>query len=307
MCGGGGGGDGGRAAREARQREEERQARIKSGMSRIDAIFDGGTVGSGGADRYDPNASYVTADGGAFAAPTKTETYRDYGANYRGNGVAGDEGGGGGTIGKDGVRIGGTDGYVTKTRNVLDMDAVNSMLNNGGLFTGTEERKGFTDDFYDKRSQAYVDFATPQLEDQYKDASAALTSALSRSGQLRSTLAGDRSSKLQKSFATQRQSVVDKGREYANTARRNINASRDDAVSMLQASADPDAAVSSALNKASAARDAVPAFDPLAPVFQNATAGLGSYMQGSRMGEINSKVNNIYGRKPGAGSGSVVR
>jgi hypothetical protein len=259
-------------------------------MSRIDAIFDGGTVGSGRADSYDPDASYFTADGGAFVAPTKSESYRARRANRTSYGPR-----------KSSNR------YVTKTRNVLDMDAVNSMLNNGGLFTGTEERKGFTDNFYDKRSQAYVDFATPQLEDQYEDASAALTSALSRSGQLRSTLAGDRSSKLQKSFATQRQSVADKGREYANTARRNINASRDDAVSMLQASADPDAAVSSALNKASAARDAVPAFDPLAPVFQNATAGLGSYMQGGRMGEINSKVNNIYGRKPGAGSGSVVR
>jgi len=277
MCGGGGGGDGGRAAREARQREEERQARIKSGMSRIDAIFDGGQYGTGRIDKdaYDPNGSYFNADGSKFSHPPAPPDRR------------------GGALGE--------------AASLAREKAWGSVFSNGGVFSGVRSADGFDDNFYDERSQSYVDFATPQLEDQYKDASAALTSALSRSGQLRSTLAGDRSSKLQKSFATQRQSVVDKGREYANTARRNINASRDDAVSMLQASADPDAAVSSALNKASAARDAVPAFDPLAPVFQNATAGLGSYMQGSRMGEINSKVNNIYGRKPGAGSGSVVR
>jgi len=251
-------------------------------MSRIDAIFDGGQYGTGRIDKdaYDPNGSYFNADGSKFSAAPPGPSDRR-----------------GGALGE----------AAALARDKARERAWGSVFSNDGVFSGVSSTGGFDDNFYDERSQSYVDFATPQLEDQYKDASAALTSALSRSGQLRSTLAGDRSSKLQKSFATQRQSVADKGREYANTARRNINASRDDAVSMLQASADPDAAVSSALNKASAARDAVPAFDPLAPVFQNATAGLGSYMQGSRMGEINSKVNNIYGRKPGAGSGSVVR
>jgi len=288
--GGGGGGDGG-AAEDARRREQERQARISSGMSRIDAIFGGGQYGTGRIDRdaYDPNGSYFNADGSKFSAPMSEQKYQT------------------GTRTEDVGDNGSREVPVYGMRRAVDQGALDSMFANGGLFSDVSSTGGFDDNFYDERSQSYVDFAAPQLQDQYKDASAALTAALSRSGQLSSSLAGDRGKKLQKDFATQRQSIADRGREYASSARRTINDSRSEAVSMLNASADPDAAVSQALNSASAARDAVPAFDPLGAVFQNATAGLGGYMQGQRMGEISNRVKDIYGRDPSRGSGTTVR
>src|SRR3546814_9115062 len=50
----------------------------------------------------------------------------------------------------------------------------------------------FNDDYFDTRSKAYLDYATPQLEDQFAKATEQLIFALSRGGNLNSSVAGER-------------------------------------------------------------------------------------------------------------------
>lgn len=165
----------------------------------------------------------------------------------------------------------------------------------------------FDDDFYNQRRDAYIDYATPQLEDQYKSAGAALTAALSRSGNMNSSLAAQRAADLEKQYGVQRQSVADKARGFANQARESVSNSRGDVVQMLNASADPSAAVNEAMNRVSNVRDNTPSFDPLGPIFQNATSGLAGYTQGQSMGEIKRDVDSAYASSPSRSSGRTIK
>jgi hypothetical protein len=60
----------------------------------------------------------------------------------------------------------------------------------------------FDDNFYNQRAQAYRDYQTPQLNDQYADAQKQLVYALSRKGNLNSSVAGEQFGGLGKQYAT---------------------------------------------------------------------------------------------------------
>lgn len=137
---------------------------------------------------------------------------------------------------------------------------------------------GFNDDFYNRRRDAYVAYATPQLEEKYGDAVTQLTSALSRSGALRSSVAADRYGRLQRDYALNRQGVVDKGTDLATAARTDMENSRSGLVSDLYATADPAAAAAAAQARARIAT-ATPGYSPLGELFQNITSGLADWQE----------------------------
>lgn len=159
--------------------------------------------------------------------------------------------------------------------------------NNGGawetlpdtLYGGVnkEHQGGFNDAFFDKRAQAYQDFALPQVQQQYGDQQKALTFALARGGNLRSSLSSDKNAELDKDFTLQKQAVIDTGRDYANQGRADMAQQKASAVSMLQATADPDAAYNVAQTSANQL-SAMPAFTPLTGVVKNVASGLGTYL-----------------------------
>ena len=78
---------------------------------------------------------------------------------------------------------------------------------------------GYDDDFYKGITQNYLDYARPQVEDQFKDAARQLRINLARNAMLDSSVNVDRKAKLQEDFdkAMREQSL--KGKEYANTTR----------------------------------------------------------------------------------------
>lgn len=80
----------------------------------------------------------------------------------------------------------------------------------------------FNDDFYNKRSQSYLDYAMPTLDKQYQDQMKALTTNLARTGNLNSSLRGDLMGQLQKQYDTSRLSLTDTANNYANEARANV-------------------------------------------------------------------------------------
>ena len=139
----------------------------------------------------------------------------------------------------------------------------------GTIFDGN-----FNDQFFDGRRQAYVDYATPQVEDQFADAQKQLTFALARGGNLNSSVRGEKAADLQKRFDLTKQEVTDKGLSYANEARSNVEGARSELIGMLNATGDAEGAANSAVSRASTLSQPA-AFSPLTQLFGDFTAGLG--------------------------------
>lgn len=140
----------------------------------------------------------------------------------------------------------------------------------GNIFDGQ-----FNDQFFDKRRQAYLDYATPQLQDQYGKTQEELTYALARGGNLNSSARGEKTAELQKKFDLTQQEIADKALSQANEARGQVEGARSDLVSMLNATGDAEGAANSATARATALSQPA-AFSPLSGLFADFTSGLGT-------------------------------
>lgn len=162
----------------------------------------------------------------------------------------------------------------------------------------------FDDPFFDRRKQAYISYAMPQVEDQYNNALTTLTSALARSGLMQSSVAARKSGDLSKQYSLQRQNVVDQGLDAATSARRDLENSRSALVTDLYATADPAAAAASAQARAKIATQQ-PSYSPLGMLFQNAASGLADYSEGRMYNRAFAAPSN-YNYSSGSGSGRNV-
>jgi hypothetical protein len=132
----------------------------------------------------------------------------------------------------------------------------------------------FNDDFFNKRRDAYLDYANPQLEDQYGDANKQLTFSLARSGLLDSSVRGEKLGDLQKLYDTQKQAVADKALGYETGARNSVEDARGNLISTLNATGDAEGAAKGALARSSAL-SAPDVYSPLGQLFTDFTNGLG--------------------------------
>lgn len=131
----------------------------------------------------------------------------------------------------------------------------------------------FNDDFYKGRSKAYLDYAKPQVDDQYADARKQLTFALDRSGMLDSTGRTQKEAELTKQYDNANRNVSDKALNYENTARSSVEGSRADLISMLSSTGDQRGAINAATGRA-ATLTAPDAYDPVGQLFGSFTSGL---------------------------------
>lgn len=136
----------------------------------------------------------------------------------------------------------------------------------------------YDDNFFNRQRDKYVQYATPQLNEEMDDASLRLTAALSRSGALKSSEAAKRSAKLQRDFQLQRQAVVDRGSKIANQSRGDLENARSSIISDLYATADPAAAGASAVARAKIASQD-PEFSPVGGLFEDITKGLADWQE----------------------------
>ena len=97
----------------------------------------------------------------------------------------------------------------------------------------------FNDDFYTGRQQSYVDYARPQLEQQYQDAMQSLVRSLARSGNLSSSLRGQSMSDLQRQFDQGLATIQSQGSNYSSQARSQIEAARAGLIGQNATLADP--------------------------------------------------------------------
>lgn len=285
--GGGGKNAASKEAARARQEEEARQARIRQGTAAINSTFDGGTVGSGalGEDAvYDPNATYYLADGSVWTPPSSmtatpgisvpalTGAPRSTLGDAPGsvlNGVPGMEGAAGTDGGSQERPFG---DVLAKFGGGSTANAWKEALKNG-LYSGTETRTGFNDDFFNSLSQSYTDYARPQIDKMAGDARKQLTFALARNGTLDSSVRGEKNAEIQRQYDIGLQDITDKGRQFATDARTNVERARADLISMLQATGDAQGASNAALSRAAILSEP-PAYSPLGQLFTDFTSGL---------------------------------
>ena len=133
----------------------------------------------------------------------------------------------------------------------------------------------FTPDYFNKQQQNYLDYATPQLEDQRNKASKELTFALARSGLTDSSVRADKEADLQKQYDLNKQQIADEALSYKGKAQSNVEDARANLISTLNATGDAEGAASSAINR-SVALSQPTAYSPLADLFGNFTAALGT-------------------------------
>lgn len=133
----------------------------------------------------------------------------------------------------------------------------------------------FNDDFFSGRQQAFMDYATPQLEQQFGDAQRDLTFSLARQGLTDSSVRGQQTGELQRMFDMNRQDIADQALAYGSDSRNAVEDARGDLVRTLQATGDADAAAKGALARATALSQPQN-FSPLANLFGDFTRGLGS-------------------------------
>lgn len=147
----------------------------------------------------------------------------------------------------------------------------------------------FNDEFFDARQQAYLDYAMPQLNDQYGQAQEDLTFHLARSGLTNSSVRGQQLAELEKQFGTLSQQVGDQALADANSVRTGVEDARAQLISSLNATGDTQAAVSGALARADALSQPQ-AYSPLTQLFANFSSNLekkagaakaGAYTNGS--------------------------
>lgn len=124
----------------------------------------------------------------------------------------------------------------------------------------------FTDDFYKGRREAYMGYATPQLKDQYAEATRQLTYSLDRAGTSDSSIRAAKMGELQKLYDTNTRALSDTALNYENDARNNIEQARSGLTSQLNATADVAGTVSAA-NSRAAALSAPQGYSPLGQMF----------------------------------------
>lgn len=152
----------------------------------------------------------------------------------------------------------------------------------------------FDDTFYDKRRQSYLDYANPQLDDQYKKAVSELTLALARNSLSNSSVAARKRAELQKQQGIQARAVADKAREYEKGARSAVDMAKSDLQTQNMSLADPTLIGQSAANRAISLTD-LPAYSPLGALFANATEGLATQMDLERRDKNRYNLSGLFG------------
>jgi len=141
----------------------------------------------------------------------------------------------------------------------------------------------FDDNFYNNRSQAYQDYAMPELDNQYKDSMRKLVAALARSGNLQSSVRAEKMTALDEDYAKRKLDIQNTGTDYANQARSAVDNSRANLITQNLNLADPNAISANALANANSLAQ-MPSFSPLGTMLADVTSGLASQADLERRG-----------------------
>jgi len=133
----------------------------------------------------------------------------------------------------------------------------------------------FDDGFFKGRGQAYSSFATPQVNDQYKQVSDQLAYSLARTGLDQSSENARQGGVLMRDNAMARQTVAEAATTEGIKARQAVEDQRNNLIQQVNMTSDPELAATNALRSASI-MEQQQAFNPVANLFANTTGMLGA-------------------------------
>jgi hypothetical protein len=171
------------------------------------------------------------------------------------------------------AKKGGSDKQAEQAR--ADEQARQERIRQGTSQINDTFNSQFNDDFFGRRQQGYLDYATPQLQDQFGKAKEQLTYALARGGNTDSSLAAQKQAELQQAYDLNRQQVADQALSYGTQARNSVEDARSGLVQMLNASGDAQGAATAAITRAQALSQPQQ-YSPLGQLFGQFTSGLGA-------------------------------
>lgn len=243
----------------AAKNEKQRQAQIDQGMQAINAVYQGGQynqfaqaggVGQAGQTYYriDPKTgAYVPYQQGAQKQPRLGLPL-------------------GSKVPNTGVGKFPTEGGPNKSISKQEQN----LIKKGKLFQQVPSQyfQGFGQDFYDKAAQSYVQYAVPQIAQQYDQTNRGIQYGLANRGLVGSSAQGKAQSDLQLNLGQQEQQVADNARTTATNLQNQVENSRQSAISNLYQASDPSGAGAQAVS--SAAQFSVPqSFTPILGAFSN--------------------------------------
>lgn len=161
----------------------------------------------------------------------------------------------------------------------------------------------FDDNFYNKRSQSYLDYAMPTLDKQYQDQMKALTTNLARTGNLNSSLRGDLMGQLQKQYDTSRLSLTDTANNYANEARANVAQAKSKLMESNASLADPGLVRTMAEAQASGI-NVNPQFQSLSQMISDLSSGVQT--SGAKKAGVAAGGVSLFSGGAGDGTGRLV-
>lgn len=165
---------------------------------------------------------------------------------------------------------GGGDGGAAQAR--ADEQARQARIKQG-VGNINERFNQFDDSFFKSRGQAYKNFATPQVNDQYKQVSDQLAFSLARTGLGQSSEAARQGGVLMRENALARQQLAEGATTEATKARQSVEDQRNALISQVNMTADPELAAQNALRSAGILEQQQ-AFNPVANLFANTTGML---------------------------------
>lgn len=142
----------------------------------------------------------------------------------------------------------------------------------------------FDDDFYKGRETAYLDFANPQITNQYEDAFEQLRKSLAMAGLSQSSESARRFGKLEEDLGRQELAAAQRAAQVSNDARTAIESARTGLQSQNMNMANPALASQNALQRATTLNQ-IPVFDPLTNLFANVAEGLSTQADLERRGK----------------------
>lgn len=130
-----------------------------------------------------------------------------------------------------------------------------------------QQFSGFNPQFYQQRSQAYQDYALPQLSQQYQQNRDQVGYNLANRGLLKSGAAGKEWSDLARTNSQAQQGIADSGIAQAQALQRQVEDSKSQQLALLNQSADPAQARQGAISTAASFQQPS-VFAPIANEFQ---------------------------------------
>ena len=299
-----GGGDGGAGAIKAQNLKNQQD--VNRGMTSLNSIFFGGKYGADQASAYKPGGSYYDASGNVLGQNSSgyqdwLKTYQPASVPKTGVGVKSD-----GTTdaryvpekpaGKPAKhQEGGLPALPAIPANPYDTYMA-EQAKAGGLYGSTQTSTGFDKAFYDKQQQDYLNYANPQLEQQFGQTNQQLQYKLGNQG----LFGGSAQRELQTGLANEKSlaqiNMSNQALGQSNQARQNVNSQYNTLVGQLEASMNPGVTTQQALQSAStfSAPSAMPAVGQLFNNYANTyLAGLNQNTYGN-MGGSGINYNNQF-------------